>query len=276
MRRSLVSCSRVSLRRALLPSLALVAATACGGSKDSLEPTRPSFATTTAASTGSRDLVWVAPSSVVTDPLSNLGLYRFGQDAPVLVNTAASATFIVQNNGDRATSVLLVEFSAGGAFYSLTSNTCSGVSLGKGKTCSVSVQFAPTSTATQIAALRISSKKPDAVAGISFSTPIIQPYTVSGTVQQCTPGCAPGAGASLNLFALDPSGNLVSPAVASTTAASDGTYSLSTSTPGNYRAVATASVTCTLAPSTCNIASGVLPLGPSTPTATFSPTLTPQ
>lgn len=84
-------------------------------------------------------------------------------------NTTASQTFTLRNSGGKATSALKVTLTGSSAF-SVTADSCTGTSLGPKKSCSVTVQYAPTAIgATDSATLTASSKKPPATASASLT-----------------------------------------------------------------------------------------------------------
>jgi hypothetical protein len=58
---------------------------------------------------------------------------------------------------------------AGAAGFSITGDRCSGRSLGPGKSCTVSVRFAPTSLGTVTATLTAAGKKPAATATVALT-----------------------------------------------------------------------------------------------------------
>jgi hypothetical protein len=83
--------------------------------------------------------------------------------------TVVSHTFVLTNTGSGATGALAVTLSASAAFAK-TADTCTGASLGPKKSCSVTVQYAPTAEgAKSSATLSAASKKPLAVATVSLS-----------------------------------------------------------------------------------------------------------
>ena len=75
--------------------------------------------------------------------------YSYGQ---VTAGQAASQTFTLANTGGQATGALTVTL-AGPAAFTATGGTCTGTSLAPGGSCTVTVRFAPVSTATATAAL---------------------------------------------------------------------------------------------------------------------------
>jgi hypothetical protein len=89
----------------------------------------------------------------------------FGQ---VTVNQTASQTFTLKNTGGSASSALKVALSGSSAF-SVTSDGSSATSLGPGKSCTVVVQFAPTSTGAVSASLNATGNKRAATATASLA-----------------------------------------------------------------------------------------------------------
>ena len=83
--------------------------------------------------------------------------------------TVVSHTYVLTNSGSAATGALTVTLSGSSAFAK-TADTCTDVSLGPRKSCSVTVQYAPTvEGTTSSATLRAASKKPLAVASASLT-----------------------------------------------------------------------------------------------------------
>jgi Cep192 domain 4 len=102
----------------------------------------------------------------------NPSSWDFGTIAP---GSTASKTFVLTNNGGSATGALQVTLSGSSAF-SKTVDTCTAVSLGPRKQCSVTVQYRPTTLgSTDSGTLSVSSKKPPASASAALtgkSTPV--------------------------------------------------------------------------------------------------------
>jgi hypothetical protein len=74
-------------------------------------------------------------------------------------NTTASKTFVFTNTGSGSTGELTVSLTGSSAFTN-TGDTCTGRALGPNKTCSVTVEYAPTSTSsTDSGTLTVSSRK---------------------------------------------------------------------------------------------------------------------
>ena len=85
--------------------------------------------------------------------------YDYGAVTP---GQTASHTFTLRNSGGSATGALSVSLSGTGATaFSITSHACTGVALGKGRSCAVTVQFAPTKAGqSYTASLTAKGKKP--------------------------------------------------------------------------------------------------------------------
>jgi hypothetical protein len=112
--------------------------------------------------------------------------YGYG---PVHPSQTASQSFTLANSktAGSSTGALTISITGTGrAAYSITSNSCNGVALGKGKSCAVTVQFAPTTAGQDYpASLVATGKKPAggaATAALSGSgTPAVQPPVLSVT-----------------------------------------------------------------------------------------------
>jgi hypothetical protein len=88
---------------------------------------------------------------------------------PIGSGTTASKTFTLTNSGGVATGALKVSLTGASAF-SKTADTCTAASLGPKKTCSVTVQYAPTTDgASDSGTLTATSKKPAATASASLT-----------------------------------------------------------------------------------------------------------
>src|SRR5215472_8923376 len=75
--------------------------------------------------------------------------YDYGQ---VTVGQTAAKTFTLANSGGEASRALRVTLTGSGKF-SITADTCTGTSLGPGKSCRVTVRFAATAPGTVTATL---------------------------------------------------------------------------------------------------------------------------
>jgi len=80
-----------------------------------------------------------ASPSLVWSPTTSSGTYNYGT---LEAGETKSETFKLTNSGGKASGALTVTVPGSSAF-SITSDTCTERSLGPGKTCSVTVQFAP-------------------------------------------------------------------------------------------------------------------------------------
>lgn len=127
--------------------------------------------------------------AIAWSPATN-GTYDYGAVAP---GQTASQTFTLTNSGGSATGMLSVSLFGSSAF-SITSNACTGTALGKGKSCAVTVQYAPTTAGqSDTATLTASGKKPSASASITLTgsgagTPdlSLSPGTFDGTTSSGT------------------------------------------------------------------------------------------
>src|SRR5215467_971995 len=81
-----------------------------------------------------------------------------GDFGAVVVGQTASQTLTLANTGGSPTRKLSVALS-GPAAFTVAANSCTGISLGPGKSCAVTVQFAPDSPGTLTAALTAVSNK---------------------------------------------------------------------------------------------------------------------
>jgi hypothetical protein len=90
--------------------------------------------------------------------------YDFGQ---VSVGERPERTFTLGNTGGRASGALTFRVS-GSAAFTIIADTCPP-SLGPGKTCAVSVRFAPTATGTVTATLTAANKRQSVVATAALS-----------------------------------------------------------------------------------------------------------
>ena len=68
------------------------------------------------------------------------GLYNFGT---LDVGTTASQIFTLTNIGGTASGALTISLGAEAGVFTKTADTCTGISLGPGKSCSVTVQYSP-------------------------------------------------------------------------------------------------------------------------------------
>ena len=112
--------------------------------------------------------------------------YGFGQ---VPAGQTAAKTFTLANTGSRATGVLRVTM-PGSAEFTITADTCAGARLRPGKSCAVTVQFAPASSGTVTATLTAVSRRPRATATDSLTGTSGHLYWtnfIDGTIQRVNP-----------------------------------------------------------------------------------------
>jgi hypothetical protein len=104
----------------------------------------------------------------VTPPLLEFtpSPYDYGQ---VTIGQGATQTFTLANSGGQATGALTVTL-AGPAAFTASGDTCTGASLSPGGSCTVTVRFAPTSTATVSATLTAASTNPAATATAALTS----------------------------------------------------------------------------------------------------------
>jgi virginiamycin B lyase len=80
-----------------------------------------------------------APASLAFTPTTSAGTYDFGTHA---VGASVSQTFTLRNSGGSATGALTISLTGSTAFTK-TADSCTAISLGAGKSCSVTVQYNP-------------------------------------------------------------------------------------------------------------------------------------
>jgi hypothetical protein len=108
-----------------------------------------------AALAGGSPAIAFAPASTAASP------FAF---AKIAKGATETQTFTLKNTGGVATAALTVSLT-GSAAFTRTADSCSAVSLGPKKSCSITVQYAPTTDgASDTATLTARSKKPLAVA----------------------------------------------------------------------------------------------------------------
>ena len=78
--------------------------------------------------------------AIAWSPTTSGGTYNYGA---VNVGQTATQTFTLTNSGGRATGTLVVALS-GSAAFTITADGCTARSLGPRKSCTVTVQYAPT------------------------------------------------------------------------------------------------------------------------------------
>jgi hypothetical protein len=93
------------------------------------------------------------------------GPYDYGH---VPVGERPERVFTLSNTGGRASSALTVEV-FGSAAFTVTVDTCTGTSLGPGKSCTVTVRFTPTGVGAVTAELAAASKNRAAAATVALT-----------------------------------------------------------------------------------------------------------
>jgi hypothetical protein len=132
----------------------LLLAAACTGGESA--PSEPATLAVTATTSTGRVLAIAPPSR------------DFGALAP---GRSATQLFEVTNTGDRATSALLVALQADAAFgIAPGADRCSGLSLAKGRRCTVAVTFAPTRDGSFAGTLTVSSRTPAGAIAVATVT----------------------------------------------------------------------------------------------------------
>jgi hypothetical protein len=96
-----------------------------------------------------------APAELSWSPTTSLGTYDYGTLA---VGATKSVTFTLTNTGGKATGPLRITLS-GPAAFTISSNRCSGRSLGPNKSCTVPVVYAPKSSGQSASAMLTASGK---------------------------------------------------------------------------------------------------------------------
>jgi hypothetical protein len=127
--------------------------------------------------------------------------------------TSSPQTFTLANTGGQATGAL-TDTLTGAAAFTVTGDTCTGISLAAGGTCTVTVRFAPASMATDTATLTAASANPAVTAtdtltgtgvrprflywtdqiGSGSGTISVIPLTGVGTPPPWSPGSPPRSG----------------------------------------------------------------------------------
>jgi hypothetical protein len=91
---------------------------------------------------------------------------------PIDPNTTTTLTFTLTNTGPRASSTITVTLS-GALEFTTTGDTCTGKSLGPGKSCTVTVQYAPPRIGEVVyATLSATGKDPGIGGPVSASAPL--------------------------------------------------------------------------------------------------------
>jgi hypothetical protein len=145
--------------------------------------------------------------AIAWSPATN-GTFDYGT---VDVGDAESQTFALTNSGRSATGMLTIALD-GGAEFSITEDACSGTALGPRKSCTVTVQYAPTTPGQTTAMLAANGIRPPASASITLTgtgastgtqtfsyTGAAQTFTVPNGVTRIT---ATVVGAAANVIGL--------------------------------------------------------------------------
>lgn len=107
-----------------------------------------------------------SPPSLSWQPTTGDGTYAY---TTIKAGTSTTQTFTLANAGGSGSSALKVTLTGSGAF-SITSDTCTGKSLGPRKTCAVIVEYAPTAAGqSDSATLSATSNKPAARAELNLT-----------------------------------------------------------------------------------------------------------
>jgi hypothetical protein len=96
--------------------------------------------------------------------------------------TASPQTFTLANTGGQATGTLTATLT-GSAAFTVTGDTCTGISLAAGGTCTVTVRFAPASIATDTATLTAASSNPAVTATDALTGTGVRPRFLYWTDQ---------------------------------------------------------------------------------------------
>jgi hypothetical protein len=96
--------------------------------------------------------------------------------------TSSPQTFTLANTGGQATGAL-TDTLTGAAAFTVTGDTCTGISLAAGGTCTVTVRFAPASMATDTATLTAASANPAVTATDTLTGTGVRPRFLYWTDQ---------------------------------------------------------------------------------------------
>jgi hypothetical protein len=108
-------------------------------------------------------------------PTTSPGTYDYGM---LTEGTAVSQTFTLTNSGGSATSALTITLT-GSAAFTKTADSCTGTSLGPGKSCAVTVSYAPASAGqSDSATLSATAHKAAAAASLTLQGASIGPCIV--------------------------------------------------------------------------------------------------
>jgi hypothetical protein len=116
------------------------------------------------------------PPSISWSPATS-GSFDFGT---VGVGDVQSQTFTLTNKGGSASAALKVSLS-GPATFTVTSDGCTGTSLGPRKSCTVTVQYAPTASGiSDPGTLTVSGKKAAATASLTLMARALFEFVATG------------------------------------------------------------------------------------------------
>jgi len=97
------------------------------------------------------------------------------------VGKTATQTFTLTNSGGSASAALTVTL-AGSEAFTITEDTCSETSLGPRKSCTVTVEYAPTASGPGAATLNASGKKEEANADLTLTGSAALMFVADGPV----------------------------------------------------------------------------------------------
>jgi len=115
------------------------------------------------------------PPSIGWSP-STSGSFGYGL---VAVGHTSSQTFTLSNSGGSASAALTVALSGAPAF-AITDDQCTGTSIGPNKSCSVTVEYAPTVSGASSATLTANGKKVEATTSQTLTGNSALLFTASG------------------------------------------------------------------------------------------------
>lgn len=125
---------------------------------------------------GGNATAWAIPSFPPKAPVPTLAFSPSGDFGQVTVGQTASTEFTLINTSVAASSSLTVTL-AGSSEFSITSDTCTAISLGLNRTCTVTVQFAPAGAGSFSGTLTAAGMRPGVVTSVSLSGIGVSPYS---------------------------------------------------------------------------------------------------
>jgi hypothetical protein len=114
----------------------------------------------------------LAPAAAQAGGVPALAWSPSGHDYGTIgAGTTAAQEFTLTNSGGSASGALTIALSgSGSAAFSITADACTGTALGKGKSCAVTVEYAPTTAGqSDTATLTASGKKPSVSASVTLT-----------------------------------------------------------------------------------------------------------